>query len=370
MSFPLASAVTLWDRLRGLPSGTPSVQALSGVSLDVATGDIVGVLGRNGAGKSTLLRVLGGVLDPTHGSVTRVGTVAGVFELGGFGNPHLTGREYARRYLRLVGTPREDVPAMLDDIQRFAELESAFERPIRTYSSGMTARLYFATATASRHDIYLIDELLAVGDEHFQAKCHARFRALLSDGASGVLVTHDWSAVVRLCHRAHVMDRGRLAFSGASDKAIVQYLDIQRPEKTVARFVDIDRAYQAETGIDAVLAFTVDLDEAEPIEMSLSIELLRIGIGWEIVLLSDWVPVAQQPGRYQAQVRIPAMPLPPGTYSLNTFLRRRSDNGTTTDLCDVRSWTVGNGLTMSVTGEAGDYFRLPFRASRESAPAQ
>jgi len=234
----------------------------------------------------------------------------------------------------------------------------------------MKARLYFATATASRRDIYLIDELLAVGDEHFQAKCQERFRALLSEGASGVLVTHDWSAVVRLCHRAHVMDRGRLAFSGASDKAIVQYLDIQRPVKTVARFVDVDRAYEAETGMDAVLAFTVELDEAEPIEMSLSIELLRIGIGWEIVLLSDWVPVAQQPGRYQAHVRIPAMPLPPGTYSLNAFLRRRSDNGTTPDLCDVRSWTVGNGLTISVTGEAGDYFRLPFRASRESAPAQ
>ena len=103
MSFPLASAVTLWDRLRGLAPGTPRVQALSDVSLDVATGDIVGVLGRNGAGKSTLLRVLGGVLEPTQGSVERVGTIAGVFELGGFGNPHLTGREYAIRYLRLVG---------------------------------------------------------------------------------------------------------------------------------------------------------------------------------------------------------------------------------------------------------------------------
>ena len=369
-SFPLASAVTLWDRLRGLPPGTPSVEALSDVSLDVATGQIVGVLGRNGAGKSTLLRVLGGVLEPTHGSVTRIGTVAGIFELGGFGNPHLTGREYARRYLRLVDTPTDDVPALLDDIEKFAELESALERPIRTYSSGMTARLYFATATVSRRDIYLIDELLAVGDEHFQAKCHARFRALLSEGASGVLVTHDWSAVVRLCQLAHVLERGRLAFSGASDKAIVQYLDIQRPVKTVARFVDVDRAYEAETGMDAVLAFTMELDEAEPIEMSLSIELLRIGIGWEIVLLSDWVPVAQQPGRYQAQVRIPAMPLPAGTYSLNTFLRRRSDGATAPEPRDVRSWTVGNGLTMTVTGDERDHFRLPFRATRDGGPAQ
>ncbi len=346
------------------------MQALSDVSLEVATGEIVGVLGRNGAGKSTLLRVLGGVLEPTRGSVARLGTVAGVFELGGFGNPPLTGRDYASRYLRLVGTASEDVPAMLDDIERFAELGAAFERPVRTYSSGMTARLYFATATATRQDIYLIDELLAVGDEHFQAKCHARFRALLSEGASGVLVTHDWSAVVRLCRLAHVMERGRLAFSGPADQAIVRYLDIQRPARTLARFVDVDCAYGAATGRDALLAFTIELDEAEPIEMSLSIELLRIGIGWEIVLLSDWVPVAEQPGRYQAQVRIPAMPLPAGSYSLNTYLRRRSDGATAPEPRDVRSWTVGNGLTMTVTGDERDHFRLPFRAIRDSGPPQ
>jgi len=363
MSFPLASAVTLWDRLRGLPPGTPAVQALSNVSLDVPAGDIFGVLGRNGAGKSTLLRVLGGVLEPTHGSVARMGTTAGVFELGGFGNPHLTGREYASRYLRLIGIDDDQLPPLLEDILQFAELGAAFERPLRTYSSGMTARLYFATATAARHDIYLIDELLAVGDEHFQAKCHARFRTLLGEGASGVLVTHDWSAVVRLCRQALVMERGRVAFTGPADQAIVHYLDIQLPASTIARFIDVDRAYEAVTAQDASLVFPIVLDQAEPIEMSLSIELLRMGIGWEIVLLSEWTPVAREPGRYEARVRIPAMPLPAGNYSLNLFLRRRSENGAAGDLCDVRSWTVGNGLTITVTGEARDRFRLPFRVS-------
>lgn len=367
MSFPLASAVTLWDRLTGLPPGTPHVQALSSVSLEVATGDIVGVLGRNGAGKSTLLRVLGGVLEPTQGSVERVGTIAGVFELGGFGNPHLTGREYAIRYLRLVGTASDDLPAMVEDVQRFAELDAAFERPIRTYSSGMTARLYFATATAPRHDIYLIDELLAVGDEHFQAKCHTRFRTLLTTGASGVLVTHDWSAVVRLCQLAHVMERGRIAFSGPADQAIVRYLDIERPAATIARFVDVDHEYAVETGRDGSLPFTIVVDEAASIEMSISIEVLRIGIGWEIVVLSDWVAVAEQPGRYQAHVRIPAVPLPAGTYSLNAFLRRRSDAGAAPELFDMRSWTVGNGLILTVSGQERDRFLLPFRASREAA---
>ncbi len=183
-----------------------------------------------------------------------------------------------------------------------------------------------------------------------------------------MLVTHDWSAVVRLCHLAHVMERGRIAFSGPADKAIVHYLDIAKPAATIARFVDVDHAYEAETGHDASLPFTIELDEAATIEMSISIEVLRIGIGWEIVVLADWVTIAQQPGRYQAQVRISKMPLPAGTYSLNAFLRRRSDAGVAPDLFDVRSWTVGNGLTLTVSGAERDHFLLPFRASREPAP--
>jgi lipopolysaccharide transport system ATP-binding protein len=363
VDFPLP-AVTLWDRLRGLPPGTPSVRALSGVSLDVPRGDIVGVIGKNGAGKSTLLRVLGEVLPPTRGSVARVGTVAGVFELGGFGHPHLSGRAYASRYLRLTDVPGDRVPQVLDDIHRFSELGEAFDRPIRTYSSGMSARLYFATATAPHRDIYLVDELLAVGDEHFQTKCHARFRELLSGGASGVLVTHDWSSVIRLCRQAHVMDRGRVAFAGPADQAVVHYLDIASPAADRARFTGADRAYAAESGRDAVLPFAIELCDDVATEMSISIELLRMGVGWEIVLLSGWTAIGERQGHYDAAVRIPAMPLPAGSYSLNAFLRQRPEPGAAAQLFDLRSWTAGSGLTLTVTGPERDQFRLPFRAGR------
>ena len=366
VDFPL-SAVSLWDRLRGLPPGTPSVRALSGVSLDVPRGNIVGVIGKNGAGKSTLLRVLGDVLPPTNGSVARLGTVAGVFELGGFGNPHLSGRAYAVRYLRLTDMPGDRIPQIVDDIHRFSELGDAFDRPIRTYSSGMAARLYFAAATAPHRDIYLVDELLAVGDEHFQTKCHARFRELLDAGASGVLVTHDWSSVVRLCREAHVMDRGRVTFAGPADQAVVHYLDIARPAADRARFTDVDHAYEAESGRDAVLPFAIELKDSAAAEFSISIEVLRIGVGWEIVLLSDWTMVGDRPGHYDATVRIPAMPLPPGTYSLNTFLRQRPEPGAATHLYDLRSWTIGNGLSLTVTGPERDHFRLPFRVNRTAA---
>ena len=368
VEFPLAS-VTLLERLRGLSPNAPRVRALSGVSLDVPSGNMVGVMGNNGAGKTTLLRVLGEVMPPTRGTVSRLGTIAGVFELGGVGNRHLTGREYATRYLRLIGVANSELPAMLDDIQEFAELGAAFERRVRTYSTGMAARLYFATATAAPHDIYLIDELLSVGDEHFQSKCRDRVHALLRNGASGVVVTHDWSAVVRLCTEAHVLERGRFTFSGAADKAIVHYLNIAPPPAGAARFVDSDVQYEIETGRDATLVFAIDLAETEPVEFSISIEVLRIGVGWEIALLSDWVAVGERPGRYDAVVRVPKMPLPAGTYSLNAFLRRRPVPGATPQIYDIRSWTTGNGLTLTVTGTERDRLRLPFRVARAARPS-
>ena len=368
VEFPLAS-VTLLERLRGLPADAPRVRALSGVSLDVPSGNMVGVMGNNGAGKSTLLRVLGDVLPPTRGTVSRIGTTTGVFELGGVGNRHLTGREYATRYLRLIGVANAQLPAMLDDIQEFAELGAAFERRVRTYSTGMAARLYFATATAAPHDIYLIDELLSVGDEHFQSKCRDRMHGLLREGASGVVVTHDWSAVVRLCAEAHVLERGRLTFSGAADKAIVHYLNIAPPPAGAARFVDNDARYAAATGHDATLAFAIDLAESAPVEFSISIEVLRIGVGWEIALLSEWVEVGERPGRYDAVVCVPKMPLPAGTYSLNAFLRRTPAPGTTPHIYDIRSWTTGNGLTLTVTGTDSERLRLPFRVARADSPS-
>jgi lipopolysaccharide transport system ATP-binding protein len=366
MEFPLASEISWWQLVKGLPADAKRVRALSGVSLDVPTGEIVGVIGKNGAGKSTLLRVLGGVFHPTRGEVHTRGTIAGLFELGGLGNPHLTGREYAARYLRIMGVGRAALEAMLTDILEFSELDAAFERPVRTYSSGMAARLYFATATAPQHDVYLIDEVLAVGDEHFQAKCRERIRQLLTRGASGVLVTHDWSSVLRLCHQAHVMERGKLSFSGQSDRAVVAYLGIERPAAAGAKIVDADAPYEARAGEDAALPVVIDIIEPGlTIELSIAIEHLRVGSGWEIIVLSPWTDVGHRPGRCHATVRIPKLPLTAGDYSLNLFVRSRVTNAPAAPAVqDIRSWTTGNGLLLTVHGETGDApVRVPFRVA-------
>lgn len=332
------------------------VYALRDISMTVPNGKVVGVLGRNGAGKSTLLRVLGGVYVPTAGFVETNGQIAGLFELGGTSNPLMTGREYAVRFLRIIAASTAKIAELVSDIIEFSELGEAFEEPIRTYSSGMQARLYFATATAVQHEIYLIDELLSVGDEHFQAKCWQRMRARLVNGASGILVTHDWSAILKLCEQAHVIEDGRFSFSGASDQAVVSYLKLAPPAADVARFfVSNPREYILRAGENAQIELDVEILEDVAVDFSFSIEILRIGNGWEIVLLNDSIPVGEKKGRYTLNIEIPHLPLVAGEYSLNLFLSSRPDQFNFQKVAyDCKSWTYGNGHKLVVEGgEAG-----------------
>ena len=176
-------------------------------------------------GDAAVLRVLAGVYHSTSGTVHRYGRVTGLFEPGWAGKPFLTAREYAKRSLQLQGVPRVRLTELLDEIREFSELGADFERPLYMLSSGMVARLYFAAATALPYDVYLIDEFLTVGDEHFRNKCWRRMRERLSQGASGVLVTHDWTKILRLCEEAHLMAGGRITKSGPSEEIVRAYLN-------------------------------------------------------------------------------------------------------------------------------------------------
>ena len=354
-TFAVQREQRVWRILLGIDSRGkgPVVEALRDISLTVPRGKIVGILGRNGAGKSTLLRLLGHVYTPTTGRIEVNGQVAGLFELGGMGNPNLTGREYAVRYLRFMGVAGDDLPDVLEDIADFSELGDAFDQRIRTYSSGMGARLYFAVATAYQHEIYLIDELLSVGDEHFQAKCWRRMRERLLGGASGVLVTHDWTAIVKLCEQACVIEDGRFAFTGASDGAVVNYLKLPIPGAGAARFpASLPQEFVLQSGAESSIALPVEILEDVAVDCAISIEMLRIGIGWEIVILSEYYPVGDTAGSYSVEFKIPALPLAPGRYSLDLFLGQRpAAGGRQRAALDCRSWTYGNGLTLLVEGK-------------------
>ena len=191
-----------------------TVRALSDVTVRVEPGEVVAIIGRNGAGKSTLLKVISRVLRPTRGTAQTVGRVAPLLELGAGFDVELTGRENIFLNGALLGRTHREMRERVDRIVEFAELEDAIDAPLRTYSTGMTARLGFAIATDVEPDILLIDEVLAVGDLGFQEKCHERVSAFRTQGATMILVSHSPATVEALCSRVIWLDHGRVVADG------------------------------------------------------------------------------------------------------------------------------------------------------------
>ena len=175
---------------RGQTEAT-DVWALRDVSLDVARGEAVGLIGRNGSGKTTLLRVVAGIIKPTAGRVRAEGRIGSLLELGAGFHPDFTGRENVFLNGAIYGLRRADIRQRFDEIVAFAELEHAIDRPVRTYSSGMTVRLGFAIAAFLDADVLLLDEVFAVGDESFQRKCFGRISRFKQEGGTIVFVSHD-----------------------------------------------------------------------------------------------------------------------------------------------------------------------------------
>ena len=179
---------------RGRTEAT-DVWALHDVSAKIGRGEAVGLIGRNGSGKTTLLRVVAGIIEPTAGHVRSDGRIGSLLELGAGFHLDFTGRENVFLNGAIQGLRRADIKARFDEIVAFAELEDAIDRPVRTYSSGMTMRLGFAIAAFLDADILLLDEVFAVGDEAFQRKCFGRIFAFKQQGGTIVFVSHDASAV-------------------------------------------------------------------------------------------------------------------------------------------------------------------------------
>ncbi len=342
-------------------AGIPHFRALDAVDLEVHAGELVGVLGHNGAGKTTLLRTLGGVLSPSAGSVESLGVPGALFELGGFGNVHLTGRRYTERWFRLHGIVRSEWAALIADIREFSELGDRFEDPIRTYSSGMAARLYFAVATSLRNDVYLIDEILAVGDQHFQAKCWTRVRSLLANRVSGVLVTHDWAAVLRLCERCVELRHGRVVQAGQSEQVVRRYLGLtEQVFPRLARFAEtLPDTHVVTAGHPATLIIPVESDIEGAVGIAFSVERLMPGQDWQILMLGAFREACVGRGRWTVEISLDRLPLWSGVYRLALFLRGATDGVGVPVAQDQRSWTSGNGLRLVVEGAGGRGVAMP-----------
>ena len=198
--------------------------ALNDVSIKIQKGEFFGIVGRNGAGKSTLLKVMARVIKPTLGRVVMLGRTAPLLELGAGFHPELTGRENIFLNGALLGLSRREMVSRFDEVIAFSEIDEFIDAPLRTYSTGMVARLGFSVATSLRPDIMLVDEVLSVGDSQFQEKCLARMSAFQEQGTTIVLVTHSMGRVEAFCERAIWLDGGVIRAQGASSSVVNQYL--------------------------------------------------------------------------------------------------------------------------------------------------
>lgn len=182
--------------------------ALNNISFDVKRGDILGIVGLNGAGKSTILKILAGVLQPTQGKVEVYGSVAPLIEVGAGFDPDLTARENIFLNGALLGYRRDFLEKHIDEIIDFAEVRQFINVPIKNFSSGMYARLGFSIATIVNPDILIVDEVLSVGDFHFQEKCEKRINDMIKNGATIIIVSHDIDMIRRMCNRVLWLDHG------------------------------------------------------------------------------------------------------------------------------------------------------------------
>ncbi len=197
--------------------------AIKDLDLNIQQGEVFGIVGDNGAGKSTLLKVISKVLRPTTGRVRIYGKIAPLLELGAGFHPELSGRENVFLNGALLGYSHDEMNQVFNEIVEFSELAEFIDAPIRTYSSGMYARLGFAVATAHQPEILIVDEILSVGDEAFQRKCTDRITGFRENGATVLMVSHNLDLIAGMCNRAAWLDHGKLIHMGNAEEVVAKY---------------------------------------------------------------------------------------------------------------------------------------------------
>ena len=195
------------------------------ISFEIEKGESVGILGVNGSGKSTLLKLIAGIMTPSSGEVTRSGRTCSLLDVGTGFQEDLTGRENVFLNGSILGLSEKLLKYLMPAIEDYAEIEGFMDTPLRYYSSGMRARLGFAVAMSANPDIFLIDEVLSVGDEGFRRKCYSRLDTLVSGGTTVVIVSHDTQAVKRLCNRAIWLENGIIRADGQSSDICDEYVN-------------------------------------------------------------------------------------------------------------------------------------------------
>ena len=343
-------------RLRALVTGRETHRphwALRDVSFTLERGHCLGVIGANGAGKSTLLKLIAGTLQPTTGSVRLGGggRVTAILELGAGFHPDFTGRENLRFAGALIGIPPAQAARLEDSIIAFAEIEDAIDRPVKTYSSGMTVRLAFSLATAVEPDVLIIDEALAVGDQHFQKKCVERIDSFRRSGCTILFCSHSQYHIRQVCDAALWLDGGNARLAGPTEMVLAAYethvrlLDSKQAAEPAAAAAPAPAAPQTldpgrrgmitEVAVSPLgggappllegntLVVSVAAQVAGDERPNIAVMLEQVG-GVGITSVATHVDGAQatrQPdGTWRATVTFPELPLHSGEYVVSAYL--------------------------------------------------
>jgi ABC-type polysaccharide/polyol phosphate transport system ATPase subunit len=233
---------TLKARLKAFGRGgkqTRVIHALDHVNLDVEYGHVLGIIGTNGAGKSSLMRVMAGIVPPTHGRVEVYGSVSTLLALGVGFNPSMSGRDNVYLGGLAAGMSREEIDAHFQEIADFSELGDAIDAPMRTYSSGMYARLAFSVAATVRPDILIVDEALSTGDAKFKEKSLNRIKELRSDDRALILVSHAMATLLDVCNDIAWIHKGKLVMRGEPNTVINAYREFLQVGKSAAIDEDV-----------------------------------------------------------------------------------------------------------------------------------
>lgn len=313
-----------------------SIWALKNVSFEVERGEVLGIIGRNGAGKSTLLKILSRVTEPTEGLAGLQGRVGSLLEVGTGFHPELTGRENLYLNGAILGMKRAEITKKLDAIVAFAEIERFIDTPVKRYSSGMYMRLAFAIAAHLEPEILVVDEVLAVGDLQFQKKCLGKMEDVSHSGRTVLFVSHNMSAITRLCSRALLLDQGRVIAEGSASEVVATYVSKALGASATAEWTDPDRRPGTDgfrlvavnvTDEDGIPVSVVSVEQAIDVKISYWVAVPGLQFrccaifytqgtcAFAAVELTE--AVRDRVGLYVSSVRVPANLLTEGEYSIS-----------------------------------------------------
>jgi lipopolysaccharide transport system ATP-binding protein len=320
--------------------------ALDDVSFEVKRGDTLGIVGRNGAGKSTLLKLLSRITEPTRGSIKMRGHVASLLEVGTGFHPELSGRENIFLNGAILGMSKASIRRNLDAIIDFSEIEQFIDTPVKRYSSGMYVRLAFAVAAHLEPEILIVDEVLAVGDIAFQRKCLGKMQSVHDSGRTVLFVSHNLTAVSKLCSRCILLSGGQLVADGSTAEVLNEYVSIVDANRSATREYPLPEGpFQAKirrvsirgphgksasvVELTEKFAIEVDYELAEPIS-GLSVGLQIVFVEGEQTLISLSDPEldltrleTRAPGYYRSRLEIPAYLLNTGIYRVRVGMSTR-----------------------------------------------